>query len=131
MITFAFLSNARKLLFIFFAGLLFGCGGSLELNIEATNSQEPNPSSQVTKHSVSWVAPTTTADGSSLTNLAGFKLYYGTASGAYTKTIVISDPFQTSYELNDFPPGVYYFAVTAFDSLGEESVHSIEVVGVI
>ncbi|HTF99819.1 MAG TPA: Ig-like domain-containing protein, partial [Nitrospirota bacterium] len=34
--------------------------------------------------SLAWVAPTTNSDGSTCTDLSGFKIYYGTASGTYT-----------------------------------------------
>ena len=36
---------------------------------------------------LSWVAPSTNEDGTPLTDLAGYKIYYGTASGNYTQNI--------------------------------------------
>lgn len=41
---------------------------------------------------LSWDPPTKNADGTSLNGLAGYKIYYGTSSGNYTKIIDIGDP---------------------------------------
>src|SRR3990172_13172687 len=36
---------------------------------------------------LTWTPPTTNADGTPLTDLAGYKVYYGTASGNYSTVI--------------------------------------------
>ena len=71
-----------------------------------------------------WVAPTTNADGTPLTDLGGFKVYYGTASRSYTH--VIDTGNVTSYSINSLSPGTYYFAVTSYDLSGIESAYSNE-----
>jgi len=76
---------------------------------------------------LSWSPPTTNTDGTPLTDLAGFKIYYGTSPGNYTSSINVGNV--TSYTVTDLPMGVtLYFALTAYDSFGYESVHSGEVV---
>lgn len=76
---------------------------------------------------VSWDAPTTRADGSPLTNLAGFRIHYGTASGNYTQVVEVDNPSLDSYTVDNLTNGTYYFAVTAYDSDSMESNYSMEV----
>jgi len=64
-------------------------------------------------------------DANTETNLAGYKLYYGTASGVYGAPIVIGT--QTTYTVTGLAPGTYYFAVTAYNTEGLESGFSNEV----
>jgi hypothetical protein len=67
-------------------------------------------------------------DAVSATNLAGYKVYYGTASRSYLTPL--SAGTQTSYTVttSHFQPGqTYYFSVTAYDSSGNESGYSNEV----
>ena len=89
-------------------------------------------SGQVT---LTWTAPTTNADGTPLTDLAGYKVYYGTESGNYSNMVDIgmSDcrevdgSTECSYVIVDLVDNVYYFAVTAYDTSGNESNYSNEV----
>jgi len=74
---------------------------------------------------LSWDTPTNNTDGTELTDLAGYKVYYGTSSGVYDNVIDVADV--TTYTLTDIAPATYYFAVTAYDELGNESDYSNEV----
>ena len=47
--------------------------------------------------SLTWTAPTQNDDGSALTDLAGFKLYYGTSPGNYTKQVRIDNASISTY----------------------------------
>jgi len=58
-------------------------------------------------------------------DLAGYKLYYGAASGAYGAPITLG--IQTTFTINNLPPGTYFFALTAFNTRGLESGFSNEV----
>ncbi|MEW6519000.1 MAG: tandem-95 repeat protein [Thermodesulfobacteriota bacterium] len=67
------------------------------------------------------------------TNLAGYRIYYGIASGSYTNTVDVGNPpaidGQVTAILSGFTAGVtYYFAATAYDTDGFESDYSTEVV---
>jgi hypothetical protein len=73
---------------------------------------------------LSWSAPTENTDGTPLTNLSGYHIYYGTTEGAWTSTITILDATETSYVVAGLAPGTYYFAVVAFNSAGEDSADS-------
>ena len=75
---------------------------------------------------LSWQAPTKNVDGSTLTNLAGYKIYYGTASKSYAQTVNVPGASTTTWTLS-LAPGTYYFALTAVDSTGAESAKTEEV----
>jgi hypothetical protein len=70
---------------------------------------------------LSWQAPTERADGSALTDLAGYRIRYGTAPGTYPNEVQIANPGLTSYVVTNLPPGTYYFVATAYDTAGRES----------
>ncbi|HSQ51133.1 MAG TPA: fibronectin type III domain-containing protein [Nitrospiraceae bacterium] len=64
-------------------------------------------------------------------DLAGYKIYVGTASGTYGFS---GSPFLTgtvtSYTISNLPSGqTYFFAISAYDSAGNESGLSAEVSG--
>jgi hypothetical protein len=57
--------------------------------------------------------------------VAGYKLYYGTASGNYTYNVNVGNT--TSYALSGLSAGAtYYFAAAAYDSAGDQSAYSNE-----
>lgn len=78
---------------------------------------------------LSWKAPDANTDSTPLTDLAGFRLYYGAISGDYNESLGLP-PSATSRSLS-LPSGSYYFAVTAVDSQGNESAYSNEVVRIV
>jgi hypothetical protein len=73
---------------------------------------------------LSWSAPTSNTDGTSLSNLAGYRISYGTSSSALTQTVQIANPSVTNYTISNLSPGTYYFAVRAYTSNGTESNNS-------
>jgi hypothetical protein len=76
---------------------------------------------------LSWQPPTTRADGSPLTNLAGYRVYYGTQAGTYPNRVVVNSPGVSAYVVDNLPPGTYWFVVTAVDANGLESAQSASV----
>jgi hypothetical protein len=70
---------------------------------------------------VNWTPPTNNADGSTLTNLAGYRIHYGTASTSLTQTVQVTNVGLTSYTLTNLTGGAWYFGVSAYTSGGEES----------
>ena len=80
---------------------------------------------------VSWTPPTLNDDDSPLLDLAGFKIYYGTAQGNYPTFIQIDNPGIATYVVQNLTPNTYYFVSTAFNSIGAESVFSNEAVKVV
>jgi hypothetical protein len=82
----------------------------------------------VTTHSVtlSWIPPTTNTDGTSLTNLASYRIMYGTAPGQYTTSVNVSVGL-SRYTIDSLNSGKYYFAIAAKNTNGVESDPSSEV----
>jgi hypothetical protein len=70
---------------------------------------------------LSWTAPTQNEDGSQLTDLAGFKIYWGTSVGTYPNSVTIDNPGILTYVVENLSAGTYYFVATAFNATGEES----------
>jgi Putative Ig domain len=70
---------------------------------------------------LSWTVPTVREDGTPLTGLAGYRIYYGTAAGSYPNRVQIANPGVTSHMITNLPAGTYYFVATAYDSAGRES----------
>jgi hypothetical protein len=68
--------------------------------------------------------PTENTDGSVLTNLAGYTVYYGTSASNLTQSVKVTNPGLTAYTLSDLPSGTWYFAVTSHSSTGIESSRS-------
>jgi Putative Ig domain len=76
---------------------------------------------------LSWNAPTRNADGSPLTNLAGFRVYYGTTAGSYTRSVQLPSPTMTGVVIEDLAAARWYFAVKSYNSSGVESTFSSSV----
>lgn len=76
--------------------------------------------------SISWQPPTENVDGSPLTDLGGYTIYYGEDSGDYTQQARVEDPYATDFRVT-LEQGEYYVAMTALDLEGNESALSNEV----
>ena len=70
---------------------------------------------------VSWTPPTTNTDGSTLTDLAGYNIYYGTSPNALNQEVQVPTIGVTNYVISGLTSGTWYFAVTAYSSAGTES----------
>ena len=53
---------------------------------------------------LSWDPPSINADGTTLTDLAGYKIYYGTSSGNYSQSIDVGNV--TTYSVNNLTDGL-------------------------
>jgi hypothetical protein len=73
---------------------------------------------------LSWTAPTHNTDGTPVTDLAGYRILYGTSASAMTTTITVANAAETSYVVGGLAAGTYYFAVVAYNSAGMDSSKS-------
>jgi hypothetical protein len=80
----------------------------------------------LSSYTVEWIPPTENADGSPLTDLNGYWIYYGTSPGHYSERIKITSPGQTSYTIQNLTPGTYYLVMTSRSGRGLQSEHSRE-----
>ena len=71
--------------------------------------------------SLSWTAPTLNSDGTPLTNLSGYRIYYGNAPDALTQQITISSAETTQYVVDNLSAGAWYFALKAYNTMNVES----------
>ena len=92
----------------------------------------PDPASTATRsHSqgsraatVSWDAPTTNNNGTPLTDLAGYRIYYGSNPEDLNHTVKIGTVGLQTYVIDDLEAGTWYFAVRAVATNGSESTLS-------
>ncbi len=68
-----------------------------------------------------WTPPLTTEDGSALTDLAGYRIYYGKEEGDYPYVIEIDTPGLSTYVVENLLPRTYYFVATSIRANGAES----------
>ena len=116
-------------LFLIVIAACIRCGGSKGSQSAPVNSV---PNSAI----LTWNAPETNGDGTPLTDLAGYKIYYGKSPGNYSEAIVL--PLESAscqkngnmttcnFTITGFSSGRYYFALTAYNSDGFESSLSNE-----
>ncbi|MEW6681774.1 MAG: fibronectin type III domain-containing protein [Nitrospirota bacterium] len=105
-----------------------GCGGGGG----STGSPPANPiPAGVGSATLSWEKPATNQDGTPLTDLAGYQIYYSQTTPVTTadsQLISVLNPNQISYVVAGLAPGTYHFAVTAVNLQGSESPMSNEAI---
>ena len=89
---------------------------------EIISSSITNESNKIT---ISWTPPTYNEDGSDLTDLGGYIIYYGPSDYQLDNVIIVNDPDTTSYIIDNLVSDIeYYFAISAYNSNGFESEKS-------
>jgi hypothetical protein len=73
---------------------------------------------------LSWAPPTQNADGSTLSNLAGYRIYYGSNANSLDRSIVLNNPGLTRYLVEGLSSARWYFSMTSVDRNGNESRRS-------
>lgn len=74
---------------------------------------------------VRWTRPTANTDGTPLTNLAGYRVRYGTNQNDLTESALINDPATLTWTSATLAPGTWYFTVRSFNTLGLEGADGI------
>jgi hypothetical protein len=97
-----------------------GRGGNASLSSFSVSVVGAAPGSAT----LTWTPPTTNEDGSPLNDLAGYRVYWGTAQGVYSSSAQIDNPGTATYVVDNLTPNKYYFVATALDVSGNESVFS-------
>jgi hypothetical protein len=73
---------------------------------------------------LSWTPPTQNTNGTTITDLAGYHVYYGTKPSNLTTMIAVDAPSTTSRLIGNLTAGTWYFAVAAVNSEKIESALS-------
>jgi Putative Ig domain len=73
---------------------------------------------------LSWAAPTENADGTPITDLAGYRIFYGTNPTELTKSVDVAGARSTTYVIKGLDSGTYYFSIVAYNSIGLGSHYS-------
>ena len=77
---------------------------------------------------LNWTPPTQNIDGSPITNLAGYKVMYGSSPGQYSQALNVPVATMTSVAIEALEAGrTWYFTVKAVNTSGVESDFSNEV----
>ena len=71
-----------------------------------------------------WTPPTLNEDGSPITNLRGYRVYYGTSSTNLSTVLELANPGLTSAVVENLSPATWYFAVKAYNTANVESALS-------
>ena len=70
---------------------------------------------------LSWEAPTTNTNGTALTDLAGYRIYYGPSDEQLDHHVDINTVGLQTYVIEGLEPGNWHFAVMAVAANGAES----------
>jgi Putative Ig domain len=73
---------------------------------------------------VSWSPPTTNADGTPITDLAGYRIYYGRSADELESVAVVNNPGITRRVIDDLSPDTWFFAMTSINGSGLESART-------
>jgi len=129
---------SRLLAAVVVIGALAACGGGGGSPASSTSSASGAPlsssdsspaasspsTSGIGAATLSWAAPDQNTDGSALTNLAGYRIYFGTSADSLDQVIDIPTVGITTYVVDDLDAGTYYFSIRAYNTVGAESVLS-------
>jgi hypothetical protein len=73
---------------------------------------------------LSWVPPTENTNGQSVSDLAGYYIYYGTDESDMSQIISVPGADTSTFVVNGLVSGTYYFAVRAYNTMGVDSAQS-------
>lgn len=75
---------------------------------------------------LSWIAPTARENGAllALSELAGYRIYYGTSANNTNSMIEVPDGSVTGHTITGLTSGTYYFRASVYDTAGVESPQS-------
>lgn len=73
---------------------------------------------------LSWMPPTQNDDGSTLTDLAGYRIYFGRDQNNLSQVVVLHNPGLTRYVIENLSQARWYFSMSSVNMLGTESDRS-------
>ena len=106
---------------VFFLSLtLNACGGGSNDN---PPSGSPPKTGTVT---LDWDIPTSKKNGDALalSEIGGYRIYASTDGNTFSKLTDVADSSNTQHVIRDLSAGTYYYSITAYNSVGDESSFS-------
>lgn len=109
--------------------VLVACGGgggssAQSVSPQSTSGGSTSDQDGIGQATLSWTAPDENTDGTPVTNLAGYRIYYGTVADALDQVIDIPSVGLTTYVVENLTVGTYFFSIRAYNSAGAESALS-------
>ena len=99
---------------------LFSCGGGGGSNVGGGGTGSGD--AEVT---LEWIAPTENTDGTTLTDLAGYRIYYSSDENVLIDYEEVDDPNATQFVVSNLEKdSTYYFAMTAVNDSNVQSSYS-------
>jgi hypothetical protein len=115
---------SRRLAILAVTLTIAACDGGPAATATGGASAPVTSSDNVGAATLAWVAPSKNTDGSALTNLAGYRIYYGTRADSLTEVIDVPTIGATDYVIGNLISGTYYFSIRTYTSAGTESAPS-------
>jgi len=103
--------------------LLSGCNDATGTPASTAQSVASSGSGNASA-TLSWEAPTTNTNGTALTDLAGYRIYYGASATDFSQNVRLNGVGVQTYVFDNLQAGTWYFAVMAVTSTGVESALS-------
>lgn len=105
--------------------LLAGACGGGDGGGEPTGGTGASPGGGGTgSATLSWLPPSEHTDGTTVSGLAGYRVYAGRSQGSLALARTISNPGVTTVVFDGLASGTHYFAVSAYLTTGAESDRS-------
>ncbi len=101
-----------------------GSNGTTSASIGPFIVQVKAPAASSGSATLYWIPPTKNTNGSPITNLAGYHIYYGTSTNAMTTTVTVEGGSSATYTITGLNAGTYYFSVVAYNTEGVDSPDS-------
>ncbi len=70
---------------------------------------------------INWTPPTTNTDGSALTDLAGFTIYYGTSASNLNQSVKVAGAGLRTSTISSLASGTWFFSVQSYTNTGLQS----------
>jgi hypothetical protein len=119
--------GTRNLKFLNFFRVLIYVGGLALSGCTRVNVGSTAPTVPPGTAVLSWDAPTKGIDGTPITNLAGYHVYYGTSVEAMDQLVDVPGAANTSVSIGNLGSGTYYFSVAAYTTAGIEGLKAMPV----
>lgn len=73
---------------------------------------------------LTWTTPDKNEDGTTLTDLVGYRVLYGQSPSALTQSVTLTNPGLRSYKIDGLAAGKWHFAMTALAGSGSTARES-------